>query len=100
MWNVFQMPRKMLIATTYLKVSAFAIAKLHDKKWSTRIDDVEKEDKRFQKNYTDSVFYKNTMKVSKDYITKDTALWRWELVNEQVKDAKSRIDALFYASLR
>ena len=40
------------------------------------------------------------MKVSKDYITKDTALWRWELVNEQVKDAKSRIDGIFYASLR
>jgi hypothetical protein len=31
MWNVFQMPRKILISTTYLKVSAFAIAKLHDK---------------------------------------------------------------------
>ena len=100
MWNVFQMPRKILIATTYLKVSAFAIAKLHDKKWTTRIDDIEKEDKRFQKNYTDSVFYKNTMKVSKDYVTKDTALWRWELVTEQVKDAKSRIDGIFYASLR
>jgi hypothetical protein len=83
-----------------LKVSAFAIAKLHDKKWTIRIDDIEKEDKRFQKNYMDSVFYKNTMKVSKDYVTKDTALWRWELVTEQVKDAKSRIDGIFYASLR
>ena len=100
LWNVFLMPKKILIATTYLKVSAFAIAKLHDKKWATRIDDIEKEDKRFQKNYIDSVFYKNTMKVAKDYITKDTALWRWEIVNEQVKDAKSRIDGIFYSSLR
>lgn len=100
MWNVFMMPGKRLISTTYLKVSAFAIAKLHDTKSSSRIADIEKEDKLFQKNYIDSLFYKNTMKVSKDYITKDTALWRWEIVNESVKASKSRIDGIFYSSLR
>jgi hypothetical protein len=99
-WNVFLMPRKILLATTYLKVSAFAIAKLHDKNMTTRIDEVAKEDKVFQKNYTDSLFYKNTMKVAKDYITKDTALWRWEIVNEYVKASKTRIDDIFYSSLR
>jgi len=98
-WNVFHMPRKSLIATTFLKVSAFAIAKLHDKKWVTRITDIEKEDKRFQKNYNDLVFYKNTMKVAKDNVTKDTALWRFEIVNEHVKASKAQIDSIFYASL-
>ena len=100
LWNVFTTPYKILIATTYLKVSAFAIAKLHDKKMSARIDEVLKEDKIFQKNYIDSLFYKNTMKVAKDFITKDTALWRWEIVNASVTAAKTRIDDIFYSSLR
>jgi hypothetical protein len=98
-WNVFLMPRKRLIANTFLKVSAFAIAKLHDKGKSSIINRIEKEDARFQKNYLDSVFYKNTMKISKDASRKDTALWRFEIVNQEVKSAKGQIDALFYSSL-
>lgn len=98
-WNVFQMPKKRLVAKTFLKVSAFAIAKLHDQKKSTRISEIEAEDKRFQKNFNDLVFYKNTIKVAKDNVTKDTALWRFEIVNEQVKAAKAQIDSIFYSSL-
>lgn len=98
-WNVFIMPTKVLVASTFLKVSAFAVAKLHDQKKSKMQARVEDEDKRFQKNYLDSVFYMNTMKVSKDAVTKDTALWRYELVKEQVKHAKGQIDSIFYSSL-
>ena len=99
-WNVFLMPRNILIANTFLKVSAFAIAKLHDKgNRSTSVNKIEKEDARFQKNYLDSVFYKNTMKVTKDAARKDTALWRFEIVNQEVKGAKNQIDAIFYSSL-
>jgi hypothetical protein len=98
-WNVFLLPRKTLIANTFLKVSAFAIAKLHDAGKSSIMNRIEQEDARFQKNYLDSLFYKNTMKVSKDVSRKDTALWRFEIVNQEVKGAKSQIDAIFYSSL-
>ena len=98
-WNVFLMPTKQLIASTFLKVTAFALVKMHEKKMSHRMQELEDHDLKFQKNYNDSVFYKNTMSVSKDSIRRDNALWRYELVNEKVKSAKSQIDRIFYSSL-
>lgn len=98
-WNVFSMPNKSLISSTFLKVSAFAVAKLHDQHKTSRLQEVERQDALFQKNYLDSVFYKNTMSVSKDDVKKDVALWRYELVKEQVKGAKAQIDRIFYSSL-
>lgn len=98
-WNVFLMPTKQLIASTFLKVTAFALVKMHEKKMSHRMQELEDHDLKFQKNYNDSVFYKNTMNVSKDSIRRDNALWRYELVNEKVKSAKSQIDRIFYSSL-
>jgi hypothetical protein len=98
-WNVFLMPTKQLIASTFLKVTAFGIVKMHEKKMSHRIQELEDQDLKFQKNYNDSVFYKNTINVSKDSVRRDNALWRYELVNEKVKSAKSQIDRIFYSSL-
>lgn len=98
-WNVFLMPAKQLIASTFLKVTAFALVKMHEKKMSNRMQELEDHDLKFQKNYNDSVFYKNTMSVSKDSVRRDNALWRYELVNEKVKSAKSQIDRIFYSSL-
>lgn len=98
-WHVFLMPRKILIANTFLKISAFAIAKLHDKGRPSTTDRIINEDAKFQKNYLDSLFYKNTIKVSKDAVRKDIARWRFEIVNQEVKSAKSQIDAIFYSSL-
>lgn len=99
MWNVFLTQNKELIATTYLKVSAFAITKLHENKSRRRIEEVQEHDEKVQKNYIDSLFLKNTMKVTKDLVTKDTALWRWEIVNAVVTDSKAKIDQIFYSSL-
>ena len=98
-WNVFLMPTKQLIASTFLKVTAFAMVKMHEKRVSHRMQELEDHDSQFQKNYNDSVFYKNTMNVSKDSVRRDNALWRYELVNEKVKSAKSQIDRIFYSSL-
>ena len=98
-WNVFLMPAKRLVSSTFLKVTAFAVAKMHEKNMSHRTQELEDHDAKFQKNYNDSVFYKNTMNVAKDTVKRDTALWRYELVNEKVKMAKSQIDRIFYSSL-
>ena len=98
-WNIFLMPTKKLIASTFLKVTAFAVAKMHEKNMSHRMYELEDHDKTYQKNYNDSVYYKNTMKVTNDTVRRDTALWRYELVNEKVKTAKGQIDRIFYSSL-
>jgi len=98
-WNVFLMPKKLLIVSTFLKASALAIAKFHDSYKSHRIQQIEKEDAIFQKNYLDSIFYKNTIEKTKDPVTRDTASWRLDLVKTKIKSSKSLINNIFYSTL-
>lgn len=98
-WSVYDLNTKAKIADTYLKVSAFAVCKLHEKRYSGQVKEVLSEDQAFSRNYIDSLFHKNIYKVSKDEITRDNALWRYELVHGRAKRAKDRIDRLFYSSI-
>ncbi len=88
-----------LIASTFLKVSAFAICKAHEERQTGRFTEILENDKIFERNFIDSLFLKHTATVSKDSISKDTAQWRFEQVNQRAKSAKARIDSLFYSSI-
>lgn len=100
-WNVFLINgnTKRHIESTFLKVSAFAICKAHDKNKYNVILDIKKEDSIFERNYLDSLFFKNTYNTSTDYDKKDTALWRLEIVHEKAALAKKKIDRIFYSSI-
>jgi hypothetical protein len=99
-WAVFHNDvKKKHIATTFLKVSAFAVCKLHEKRQSLKIYEIELQDKVFEKNYVDSLVYKHTYKKTQDNMTRDTALWRFEIAHAKAKHAKEIIDRLFYSSL-
>lgn len=91
--------KKIHIATVCLKVSAFAMCKLHEKRRSNTMAEVENLDKHFKKNYIDSLFYKKTAQHSSNEITKDNAVWRFEIASASARDAKKKIDDIFYASL-
>lgn len=99
-WGVFyNEDKKRHIANTFLKVSAFAVCKMHEKHQTARIQEVERNDRIFEKNYTDSLIYKNTYKKTSDNVIKDTALWRYELAHAKAKHAKQIIDHAFYRSI-
>lgn len=99
-WNVFFLGgRKQHIGNTFLKVSAFAVVKLHEKRQAHRIDEIFRNDHIFQKNYIDSLYYKNTMKKTNDPQAKDTALWRYEIAHDKAKRSKRIIDGIFYSSI-
>lgn len=97
-WTVFLITgkQKTQIANTFLKISAFAICKLHEKKNFRDLAEVENSDKVFQTNYIDARYFRHTYKVSSDSAKKDIALWRYEIVNHKAKAAKSQIDKIFY----
>lgn len=100
LWHTFMLkPNKQHIGRTFLKVSAFAICKLHDKGSRKLIEEVRLEDQIFERNYIDSLYYKKTYQRTKDPATKDTALWRYEIVQAKAKAAKARIDGIFYSSI-
>jgi hypothetical protein len=99
-WAVFHTdPKKRHIATTFLKVSAFAMCKMHEKRLSGRIREIEQNDGIFEKNYADSLIYKQTYRRTTDSVRKDTALWRYEIAHAKAKQAKQAIDSVFYASI-
>lgn len=100
-WSVFLVANnsKKHLASTFLKVSAFAICKAHDKSRYNTILEIQHEDAEFERNYLDSLFFKNTYKTSQDWDKKDTALWRLEIVHEKATSAKKKIDSIFYSNL-
>lgn len=99
-WNVFLIDqKKQFLGTTFLKISAFAFCKIHEKRDGTALDNLKKIDEEFAKHYTDSLFFKKTARDSKNEITKDTALWRYEIAHQSAVRAKRQIDAIFYRSI-
>jgi len=91
--------RKFHIATVFLKVSAFAVCKMHEKGKITSIDEIKSNDDIFRKNYIDSQFYRKTAQSAKDPVTRENAYWRLEMVKDTAKTAKARIDGMFYSSI-
>jgi hypothetical protein len=99
-WNVFSTePRKRYIANTFLKVSAFAVCKLDEKRLTNKLDEVLKTDQDFSKHYIDSLHFKNTIKISKDTARQDIAQWRYEIAHDRAREAKQFIDRVFYSSI-
>ena len=96
-WNIYLNNR--LIASTFLKVSAFAICKAHEERKTHQFREILDNDKVFERNFVDGLFLKHTATTSKDEVSKDTAQWRLEQVACRAKHAKARIDSMFYSSL-
>jgi hypothetical protein len=89
--------KKQHISTVCLKVSAFAVCKLHEKRLAAKLAEVIYQDTIFKKHYIDSLFYKRTAQISQNEITKDNATWRYEIANAEAQAAKKKIDNIFYA---
>jgi hypothetical protein len=101
-WQVIQQYKgyHRYIADTFLKITAFAICKLYDAQKLNIVDAVIKKDYEFEKNYIDSIYYKNTFKKTNSQVLKDTVIWRYEIAHSKAKQAKHSIDKEFYSLLR
>lgn len=99
-WTVILVKdKKVHLATVFLKISAFAICKLHEKGKLRSIEEVKSNDAIFKKNYIDSQFYRKTIQKTDNDISRDNAQWRFEIVQSNAKQAKDRIDTIFYSSI-
>jgi hypothetical protein len=99
-WTVILVKdKKIHLATVFLKISAFAVCKLHEKGKLRILEEVKTNDAIFKKNYIDSQFYRKTIQKTDNDISRDNAQWRFEIVQANAKQAKDRIDAIFYSSI-
>jgi predicted lipase len=92
---VFDISENRQIAFTNFKTSAVAIAKsLSEGK--DRINQVLRLDKIISKNYNDAVFYKNTIKQSKDITVKETRRARLEIALDKATHAKQSLEDFIF----
>jgi hypothetical protein len=94
---VFDTKENKEIGKMFCKTSALALAKTMAKsKEEADIKRIKQLDHTISKNFTDALFYKHTMKVTKDEIKRDVAEMRYEIAAEMLWDAKGKLDTFIY----
>ena len=93
---VFDTKENKEIAKTFCKTSALALAKnvALDR---NRVKEIQELDDIIQKHYNDAMFFKNTIRVTKDQDRKFVAETRYELAAAKTRDAKQRLDRIIYS---
>lgn len=94
--KVYNLSTNKLITETFCKTSAVALAKTLAR-GNSGVDDILETDRTIMKHYNDCVFYKHTMKVSKDEVRKDIAYVRYDIAKAKTLHAKSQLDRYIYA---
>ena len=94
---VFDTKENKEIGKMFCKTSALALAKTMAKsKEEADIRRIKELDHTISKNFTDALFYKHTMKVTKDEIKRDVAEMRYDIAAEMLWDAKGKLDTFIY----
>jgi len=82
-----------IIAITYSKTAAIALAKNLSKKKNV-LEKVMELDKIIEKNTIDCMFYMHTMKVTKNPIKFESTSNRYNVSKQRMKDAKEKLNRL------
>lgn len=93
---VFDTKENREIAKTFCKTSALAIAKnvALDR---NKIKEIKTLDSIIQKHYNDAVFFKHTIKVTKDRERKFVAEVRYDIAAAKTRAAKEKLDRFIYS---
>lgn len=94
--KVFSLDENKLIKETFCKTSAVALAKSLAKGLDCE-NSIVSLDREIEKQYNDCLFYKNTIKVTKDDFKKEIALTRYDIARARTLQAKSHLDQYVYA---
>tara|TARA_B110000240_G_scaffold192176_1_gene235920 strand:- start:467 stop:886 length:420 start_codon:yes stop_codon:yes gene_type:complete len=93
---VYDTEKNKQIDQTFSKASAIALAKslAHNKDHSIRIMDI---DKVIEKNYMDSVYFKNSYNKTKDIFKKDVLETRLDIAQANTEHARALLDNYIYS---
>jgi len=93
---VFDTKQNQELAKTFCKTSALALAKnlAFDR---NRVNEIKELDSVIQKNYNDALFFKHTIRVTKDESRKFVAETRYEIAASKTKAAKEKLDKFIYS---
>lgn len=94
-WAIFDIKSNCMIAKTFCKHSAVALAKNYAKNKiiSQEIIDI---DTNLAKHYNDCLFYQNIMKKTKNPVTADVTEMRYEISLDMTLHLKDRLDKYIF----
>lgn len=95
-YKIYDCKQNTLIAETFSKTGAVAIARALSKNKDARqkILDIDRE---LQKWYNDCLFYKHTIRRTKDMFRKDVAETRYDIARDKTNSLKRELDKYIYA---
>ena len=93
---VFDTKENREVAKTFCKTSALALAKnvAFDR---NRINEIQQLDRFIQKHYNDALFFKHTIRVTKDEERKFVAETRYDIAAAKTREAKEKLDRFIYS---
>ena len=95
---VFDTKENKEIGKMFCKTSALALAKtVATSKENADINRIKQLDHTISKNFTDALFYKHTIKVTKDEIRREVAEMRYDVAAGALWDAKDKLDTFIYS---
>jgi len=95
-YKVFDCETNKQVAQMFCKSSAVALAKSLAQGHNS-LESIKHIDQHIQKWYNDCVFYKHTMKVTKDDIKFDVVSTRYDIARDQTDKARKQLDKYIYA---
>lgn len=95
-YKVYDCINNVLVTETFCKTSAVALAKALSQGKTAKAD-ILNIDRSIQKWYNDCMFYRYTMRKTKDDFKHDIILTRYEIARDKTSAAKSQLDKYIYA---
>ena len=94
---VFDTKENAEIAKMFCKTGAVALAKsIVSKQDNAEIKLIKTLDDIISKNFNDAIFYKHTIRVTKDDIKKQVGQMRYSVARDATQDAKDKLDTFIY----
>lgn len=94
-YSVYDSKTKKQVAVLFCKTSAVALAKALSNGYNN-IKKVQELDQIIEKNYTDCLFYKNTLSRTKDHERKEIIKIRYEIAKKKTQDAREKLDRFIF----
>ena len=95
-YRIFDLNTNKIIATTFSKTGAVAIAKCIVEKQDKNIGEIQSLDQDLAKYYNDAVFYKHTIEHTSDELRRDAAFTRFQIANDKAMQVKYSIESFIY----
>lgn len=86
------------ITETFCKASALAIAKNLARNKHFNINQIKYLDKKIEKHFFDSLFYRNTINNTKDSFRRDIIETRLDIAIQETAEAKNNLDRFIFES--